>query len=299
MRLLALLVALLGLAAAASAQTPSGLTLQVAPEHPNYYPATSFACYVRSDADAYAYVFLTEGDGVVRQIFPNRYDRDNALKAGVTRRIPDGGYRLEIEGAPGAAEVFVVASTEPLPRMQAEYGPDQMFREPYPRVWTQPRAVYDGVVAQAQALGKPVRYGWAARPFTVQPPRGKATYYDREERLRPAPTSAVVENQDWRAEYRQRGRARLRVTSEPDEANVYVDGKLFGETPQTISLDAGDHTIRVEKRRYRTWERDVDLEAGTMKTFNITLRRESSSDAPSGGSNSNTSGPSRQPIPTM
>lgn len=292
-RLVALLLAVLA-AVPAAAQTAAGLRVQVASEEADYYQKAAFAFYLRADADAYAYVFVTEADGVVRQVFPNRYDKDNLLKAGATRRVPEAGYRMEIEGPAGAGELFAIACTEPLPTMQAEYGPLQTFREPYPRVWAQPRTVYDGMVQQAGSAGKPLRYGWASWRFRVSAPPSGPYYYDRDERLTPPPTPVDTDNQSWREEYRRSGRARLRITSEPDEAEIFIDGKSFGETPRTINLDAGDHSIRVERRRYNAWERDVDLEAGTMKTFNITLKRQTSSS--SSNSNSGNSSESWGPV---
>ncbi len=47
----------------------------------------------------------------------------------------------------------------------------------------------------------------------------------------------------------------LHVTSEPDKAQVYLDGALTGETPLTLeSVTAGEHRLRVSKRFYETVE---------------------------------------------
>ncbi len=279
--LMAALGALLLLLAAAPApaQTPAsrGIDLRVMTAEPNYYSETDIEVYFRSDHDAWLYVFLTEPDGLVRQIFPNRYEKDNRIRANSTGRIPSGGYRVPVEGPPGAAEIFAIAVTERLPVMQAEYGSDQIFREPYPRVYTQPRDIYNTLVALAQASDTAsVRWGWAGYRFKIQPhPQGYAQpYYSAETRLAPPPAPPVSDNQDWREEFRARGRAKLRISSKPDNADIYINGKFFGETPQTVNIDAGTHDVRVERGKYLPWEREVELVAGTQRTFNITLDRE-------------------------
>ncbi len=269
-----------GLFSPAPGQAPDrrGVTLRVMTSEPNYFSESDLEVYFRADRNVWLYVFLAEPDGVVRQIYPNRYEKDNRVPANTTGRIPSGGYRLLVEGPPGRAEVFAIAVTEKLPVMQTEYGSDQLFREPYPRVYTQPRDVYNTMVSMARGTeaSGPVYWGWASYSFTIQPhPAGyQQPYYSAEARLTPPPAPPVTNNQSWREEFRARGRARIRITSKPDGADIHINNRFFGETPQTINLDAGTHDVRVEKKRYETWDREVELVAGTQRTFNITLQRQ-------------------------
>lgn len=45
----------------------------------------------------------------------------------------------------------------------------------------------------------------------------------------------------------------LDISSSPSGANVYVDGIYKGTSPLVASVDAGSHTIRMEKPGYDTW----------------------------------------------
>src|SRR5437868_6720180 len=57
-------------------------------------------------------------------------------------------------------------------------------------------------------------------------------------------------------------RETLVMTSEPDGAEVYVDENLFGNTPATLKLTAGRHTLRVTLPGYRQWTLQVIAQPG-------------------------------------
>ena len=75
--------------------------------------------------------------------------------------------------------------------------------------------------------------------------------------------------------------ASLDVISEPAGANVYVDGKLAGQTPLQVSaLEPGDHRVRVSKDGYLENARIVSVSAADTKVVNVKL-------TPHNGSNAN------------
>jgi hypothetical protein len=75
--------------------------------------------------------------------------------------------------------------------------------------------------------------------------------------------------------------ASLDVISEPAGANVYVDGKLAGQTPLQVSaLEPGDHRVRVSKDGYLENARIVTISAADTKLVNVKL-------TPHNGSNDN------------
>ena len=55
------------------------------------------------------------------------------------------------------------------------------------------------------------------------------------------------------------GAGSLRVTSEPDGAEISVDGKFVGTTPSTLHLPAGPHEIEVRAAGRRAWKRTVEV----------------------------------------
>ncbi len=53
------------------------------------------------------------------------------------------------------------------------------------------------------------------------------------------------------------GNSALQVVSEPDEADVTLDGKFVGQTPLLIPLPSGDHTLRLTKNGFVAWEQKI------------------------------------------
>ena len=47
------------------------------------------------------------------------------------------------------------------------------------------------------------------------------------------------------------------IKSDPEGAEIMVDGKFVGSTPSTLSLKAGDHTITITKPGHAKWERNI------------------------------------------
>ena len=61
----------------------------------------------------------------------------------------------------------------------------------------------------------------------------------------------------------------LTLTSSPDGAEIEVDGAFAGNTPSTVQVSAGDHTVRITHKGYEPYEKKVRLSGGK-----ITLRAE-------------------------
>ena len=63
----------------------------------------------------------------------------------------------------------------------------------------------------------------------------------------------------------------LKITSDPSEASVYVDGDYEGITPLTLSLSTGTHTVKLSKSDYEDYTTSVTLNPGESKTISATL----------------------------
>lgn len=61
--------------------------------------------------------------------------------------------------------------------------------------------------------------------------------------------------------------AGIEITSVPASADVELDGNFIGNTPSTIGVSPGDHTISVKKKGYRTWERKIKVSSGKVNVF--------------------------------
>lgn len=63
------------------------------------------------------------------------------------------------------------------------------------------------------------------------------------------------------------------VTSNPDGAEITIDGKFMGTTQSTLKLSSGEHTVKIEKGGYKPWNRTVTLNAGSNITIDATLEK--------------------------
>lgn len=57
------------------------------------------------------------------------------------------------------------------------------------------------------------------------------------------------------------------VSSTPSGSNVYINGQQDGQTGERLFLEAGSYTMKVERNGYRTWQRAVTVEGGTVEHF--------------------------------
>jgi hypothetical protein len=69
-------------------------------------------------------------------------------------------------------------------------------------------------------------------------------------------------------------KARLSIETDPSNATIYVDNSYVGRSPITIDLDAGRHTVKIEKAGYLTETRDVNLSAGTTSSLKVVMQEE-------------------------
>lgn len=63
------------------------------------------------------------------------------------------------------------------------------------------------------------------------------------------------------------------VKSDPDGAEIWVDGSFVGSTPSTLPLKPGDHAISLKKTGYLAWERTITMNAGGNITINAELEK--------------------------
>ena len=57
----------------------------------------------------------------------------------------------------------------------------------------------------------------------------------------------------------------IAFTSSPDGAEIELDGKFMGNTPSTIGVPGGEHTVRISKRGYRSYEKTVRKTGGSIR----------------------------------
>ena len=57
-------------------------------------------------------------------------------------------------------------------------------------------------------------------------------------------------------------------SSEPNGAEIYIDGKFVGQTPATISVQPGSHVVLVKATGRKNWQRDLEV----LKDSQVALR---------------------------
>jgi hypothetical protein len=63
------------------------------------------------------------------------------------------------------------------------------------------------------------------------------------------------------------------LKSDPVGAEIIIDGKIFGNTPSTLQLPAGDHLFSLQKDDYQLWQRVITVTSGGIVTVNGVLER--------------------------
>jgi PEGA domain len=59
--------------------------------------------------------------------------------------------------------------------------------------------------------------------------------------------------------------AEIEITSVPNGSDVDLDGIFVGNTPSTVGVSQGDHTIGVKKSGYKLWERKIKVTSGKVR----------------------------------
>ncbi len=73
--------------------------------------------------------------------------------------------------------------------------------------------------------------------------------------------------------FRPLGRtARLRILSDPEEADVFINSAYAGQTPLSLEIKPGRYRVVVSKATYETWAQTIELKADSDVTLEAPLR---------------------------
>jgi S1-C subfamily serine protease len=59
----------------------------------------------------------------------------------------------------------------------------------------------------------------------------------------------------------------LIITSDPDGAEIYLDGKFVGNVPATLKLATGSHVVRAKSPGRADWERTIEILKDSQATL--------------------------------
>ncbi|MDA2935153.1 PEGA domain-containing protein [Acidobacteria bacterium AH-259-D05] len=64
----------------------------------------------------------------------------------------------------------------------------------------------------------------------------------------------------------------LEINSDPEDAEIEIDGAFAGTTPRSKQLRPGEYKIKISKKGYKSWERKITVETG--ETIPLTVQLE-------------------------
>lgn len=92
-------------------------------------------------------------------------------------------------------------------------------------------------------------------------------------RFMPVQVAETVPNGDKNITANAADSSSVSVKSNPEGAEISVDGKFVGNTPSTLQIKSGEHTISVKKDGYTLWERTMTINAGSTITLDAALEK--------------------------
>ena len=211
---------------------------------PSYEIGEDIRIGVRVTEDAYVYLFSVKSDGEITQILPNEVDsfgRDNFVRAGRTKYFPpeDARYSFEVAGPRGLDKVLAVASLEPLNTSDLiDFEEDANFAT---------SSASEGEFAESLSV--------VVRPLPQDDwVTDTALFY-----IGGRPSTQRYGTLD--------------ITSSPEGARAYVDGRFVGYTPVRYGTTSGEHEVRVEVDGYDDYVTTVNLQGGETREVDAGLSR--------------------------
>jgi hypothetical protein len=246
-----------------------GFRLRIWTDRKEYRDGERVRIYFRVTRDAYVYLFDRDTRGGSRQIFPNYFDRENYLRAGVTYSIPTEDYDLVVEGPPGREELDAVAV---LTRERWDWRSYDRFdrHQPFP---ARPEG-HAGLMRSLREAGEVGEEAETERLDGTQRPRTlKPQPVEETQGIRIVPKPYPTPSARWRRPTRllrscvpgffrwsHEDEGRLRISCDPEGARVYVDDSYQGTAPVACEVKVGMRSIRVEKEGYHPEVRRVRVE---------------------------------------
>jgi hypothetical protein len=291
------------------AQTP--LAVQLGLERTSYSPGDTLRVTVSLNQASYVYIYTITPDRRVNLLFPNAYQPDNLLQAG-THTIPNRRYSFVISPPTGVECLQVLALAAPLSLEQliGEFSPHNPFpllsQKPqefkalmqglivgavsttgWAAAWTcfqiaPPQARLRVVSTPSGALVSlnGVVMGQTPLEVSLAPGRYRVTLsrfgYEEWSRTLDLKRGADVTLEAqllFSPFFRPLGRtARLRIVSDPDDADVFINSAYAGRTPVSLEVAPGRYRVVVTKAGYESWSQTLELKGDSDITLEATLK---------------------------
>jgi len=212
----------------------SVLSIEIWTDHKIYSPKEALRIRLRLSRDAYVYVYDIDPEGRVRLLFPNGFSRQNFLKAG-EHALPDrASYSFVVTEPLGVETLQAIALLRPIALLSLSA--QSLDETPFPKLSDDPKALKPQIQKLIEAAVEPGE--WAA---------------------------------DWAQFLVAPAAAYLSITSQPQGAEVYIDGELRGLSPLELVLEPGEVHVALVKEGYRRWSKSLMLENRDYKELSVRL----------------------------
>jgi hypothetical protein len=138
--------------------------LSLAAGKDTFYDGEELSFSLRAAADCFFVVYQVDVNNTMRLIFPNPYDTDNRLRAGVSRTIPEHA-RFELHAPFGEERILVFASRQPINIDPERYEPRPLSAESVSGA----RALLEGDAPGGKALSVRPRGASGQFVYTILP----------------------------------------------------------------------------------------------------------------------------------
>jgi hypothetical protein len=280
--------------------------------NPVYQIGERIQVSVQVNQEAYVYIFSVRSTGEISLILPNAFDQNNLLRAGETRTFPPATgarYSLDVGGPEGQDRVLAVASRQPLSLAQIAniqtgqvnvQGADNLARAlsivvtPLPeRDWVSNVAFFmvgraavtpvqpgtgtlsvNSNPSGAQVLVEGRVVGSTPLNLVLRPGRvdlelrlGGYQIFRTSAQIRPGETTVINANltpvvQD----------GLLQINSNPQGAQVLVNGRVVGNTPLNLTVQPGRYDIELRLAGYQGFRTTVTVGNAQAVPVNVNLQ---------------------------
>ncbi len=206
------------------------------PNGSEYKPKEIIWFKVKTAVSGYLYILDIPSSGKITQLFPNYYQKNNFVKAGLHKIPSSSKYRFRVSGTKSGIElVEFILSTRPLHFLNNATTTKKL-------------------------------------PFAVVGETGKKEFVKFKLKLMKSIVPISKKWTAWTYFYLSVGKKTfLKVQTTPEGAKLTVDGKIYGFTPKLIGVTPGYHLLSLSANGYRTWKGTVFVGVGQTRLLDIKL----------------------------
>ena len=214
----------------------SPLSVDIELDKTRYEPGGEVEIRLDLTKKAYVYLYSIDTEGKVNLLLPNRYERDNQLGPGEVT-LPGQGYSYLAGRKEGTEYLQVIASTRPL-GIFSSIGAEDFQNDPFPRLSENARSF--GLTSEKEISDELPGSEWATAWTRVRV------------------TKKLSE---------------VSVFSDPPDAEIYVDDRFVGKTPNTVPVEPGNRKLTLKRSNFESWSTRFSVKPYESKRIEASLQQ--------------------------